>query len=74
MVLPVPLMTAANRWVATSGVSMSNVAKKFEIKVCLSSREAVLLVHIKAACVALGSETEGLRQKEKKKKKRKSEG
>ena len=52
--------------VAINGVTASMVAKKFDMKFWRCDIEAVLLLHIIAACVALGSQREGFAEREKK--------
>ena len=64
MVLPVPFTTAAYLCVAIRRVAVFKVAKKFAMKLWNSSiDERLLLVHIKAASVALGSEIETFTKK-----------
>ena len=70
MVLPVPFMTAAYLCVATNGVVVSMVAKKFAMKVWRADKAADLFVHIRAASVALGSERELYTKKDNKKRRR----
>lgn len=63
-------MTAAYFWRAISGDTASMVAKKFVTKDPRSEVEAELLVHIRAACVARGSERTEFRDKLRKRSKK----
>jgi hypothetical protein len=56
VLLPDPFTTAAYPWVAIRGVKVSMAAKKYPTKVWRSCGKAVVLLHTRAASVALGSE------------------
>lgn len=58
MLLPVPLTTAACFCVLIKSETASMVARKFAMKVWRCGGEEVLLLHIRAATVARGSEND----------------